>query len=317
MSVRNYARLVALSIGAALCVPSAAAVLALAPHGDNVRVVDVATGNATVLEAAACCAIQTGSVAADIANDRVFFIANAVSGAQLYTFPYGVGGSLAAVAIAPNDRVSHLAYDPVHARLVGLAASDDGGVELVRIDPANGNLTVTGALGPDCCTLHSGISAYFAASDVLYAVGRRSTDSNDQLLAFSASGGTLQNAYDLGSTRIVQIVADSGSLYALAYDDASVTLHAAAITFAPAFTLMPIGSGAGNCCFVLAGPAAIDHASGAIVALMRAASGGLASSVESFSLSSGGASAGNTLTAFGLFEDDAVLWDRIFADSFD
>jgi len=317
MNVRRYARIIVFSMAAALCAPAAAAVLALAPHGDNVRVVDVATGNATVLEAALCCAIQTGSVAADVANDRVFFVANATSGGQLYTFPYGVSGSLATVAITPNARISHLDYDAVHARLVGFAASDDGGVEIVRIDPANGGLTVTGALGPDCCTLHSGISAYLAGSDVLYAVGRRSTDVGDQLLAFSASGGTLQNAYDLGGSRVAQIVADGGSLYALVYDDASVMLHAAAITFAPTFTLTSIGSGASDCCFVLAGPAAIDHVNGAIVTLSRSASAFVPFAVESFSLTSGNATAGNALNAFGLFEDTAALFDRIFADDFE
>jgi len=317
MNVQRYAGIIVFWLNAALCAPVAAAVLALAPHGDNVRVVDVTTGNVTVLEAAGCCAVQTGSVAADVANDRVFFVANATSGAQLYTFPYGVGGTIATAAITPNANVSHLDYDSVHARLVGFAASDDGGIEIVRIDPANGNLTVTGALGPDCCTLHSGISAYFAASDVLYAVGRRSIDSSDQLLAFSASGGTLLNAYDLGSSRIVQLVADPGSLYALVYDDANVTLHAAAITFAPAFALTPIGIGASDCCFVFAGPGTIDHANGAIVTLARSASSFVPFTVESFSLTSGSATAGKALGAFGLFEDTAALFDRIFANDFE
>jgi hypothetical protein len=315
MNIQRYARVILLST-VALCAPSTAAVLALAPHGDNVRVVDVASGNASVLEAATCCAIQTGSVTADVANDRVFFVANATSGAQLYTFPYGVSGNLATVAITPNANISHLDYDAVHARLVGFSATSDG-IEIVRIDPASGNLTVTGALDPNCCTLRSGISAYFAGSDVLYAVGRRSIDSRDQLLAFSASGGTLQNAYDPGSARIVQLVADGSSLYALVYDDAGVTLHAAVITFAPAFTLTPIGSGASDCCFVLAGPAAIDHANGAIVTLMRSASNSVPFTAESFSLTSGDATAGSAISAFGLFEDTAALFDRIFADDFE
>ena len=60
--------------------------LALAPtaHGNNLYVIDVATRNSTVLRATACCAVQAGSVAADVANDRVFFLSNRSDGMDLY-----------------------------------------------------------------------------------------------------------------------------------------------------------------------------------------------------------------------------------------
>jgi YD repeat-containing protein len=318
MTIRQLIGRYAFALAAILaCGNAVAAVLALAPHGANLRVIDVASGNATVLEAPACCAVQTGTVAADAANDRVFFVANATSGPQLYTFRYGVTGSISSAAIMPELRVSHLDYDAAHARLVGFAASDDGGIEIIRIATASAALSVTGALGPDCCVLRSGISAYVAAGDLLYAIGRRSTDTSDRLLAFSASGGTLQNAYDPAGARIVQLIADGSSLYALVYDEAAVTLRAAAITFAPSFTITTIGSGASNCCFVLAGPAAIDHANGAVVTLARSSSLAAASAIESFSLTTGNPTAGSTVGVFGLFEDNVALFDRIFANGFE
>jgi hypothetical protein len=300
--------------------PAIAGVLALAPttRGDNLHVVDIATHNSTVLEASACCAVQVGSVAADTVNHRVFFLANHAGGtADLYTFGYGAGTSVSSVPIGGAARISHLAYDAAHARLVGLTSRDDQGVDVVTIAPATGNVVVAGSPGPTCCTLRAGVSAYQSASSILYAVGRRSTDTSDHLLAFSVDAGTLQNAWDLGTEQIAQLVAEGSTLYALSSVRNTTALRVGTFALTPAFQFNAIGSGADDCCFVLAGSATIDHANNALVALTRASGTSGIFSIRKFSLSSGNATTGSTLQAMGLFEDSAVLFDRIFADGFE
>lgn len=307
---------IVLAAGAA---PASAAVLALAPvaNANDLHIIDVATSNATLLEASSCCAVQAGAVAADTVDHRVLFLANDSSGAQLYRFGYGVGATLTSVPISPGVRVTHLAYDAAHARLVGFAAVGGGGVDVVTLDPGSGTVTVTGAPA-NCCVLRAGVVAYFGGAGVLYGVGRRSGDTTDQLLAFSVDDGALQDAYDLGDEIVSQLVADGASLYALSYAQSTGLLRPALLTFAPAFALTPIGGGTSDCCFVLAGPAAIDHAAGALVASTRPLGAtGANFAIRAFSLSDGSVSTGNAVPAIGLFEDGAVLFDRIYADSFE
>lgn len=313
------ATLLATAAYCAMCSPAAAAVLALSPttQGNNLRVIDVTTRDYSLLEATSCCAVQAGTVAADVADHRVYFIANRSDGADLYAFGYGVGASLNTFPLTNGMRVTHMDYDAFQSRLVGFVAVDSGGIDTVTINPGNGNVVVTGALGPDCCTLRAGVSAYRASSGTLYAVGRRSSDSNDQLLAFSVTNGTLVNAYDLGAENVVQLVVDGGALYALSYDKVDAVLRPAQITLWPTLTLTPIGTGTSDCCFVLAGPAVIDHANNALVTLTHSSATAAPFAIQSFSLSNGAATLGNAVSAMGLFEDSVELSDRIFADGFE
>jgi hypothetical protein len=96
----------------------------------------------------------------------------------------------------------------------------------------------------------------------------------------------------------------------------TTTLRVGTFALTPAFQFNAIGTGADDCCFVLAGSATIDHANNMLVALTRASGTSGAFSIRRFSLSSGNASTGSMLQAMGLFEDTAVLFDRIFADGF-
>jgi len=295
-------------------------VLALAPtpRGGNLHVVDVATHNSTALEITSCCAVQAGSVAVDAGNHRVFFLANHAGGAaDLYTFGYGGVAAVNSVPTSSAEHVTHLVYDAANARLLGFAASAGGGTDVVRITPGTGTVVVAGALGPTCCTLRAGVIAYQPGTGTLYAVGRRSTDTNDQLLTFASANGTLQNARDLGNERIAQLIVDGSTLYALSYAQDTKLLRPGTLTLAPSLQFNAIGAGTSDCCFVLAGSAAIDHANNALVALTRSSSISGPFAVRSFSLSTGNVVVGSTLQAMGLFEDSAVLFDRIFADGFE
>ena len=307
-------------LACACATPALAAVLALAPtsRGDNLHVVDVTTHNSTALEIASCCAVQSGSVTVDATNHRVFFLANrAGAAADLYTFAYGGVASVNSVPTSSAEHITHLAYDAPNTRLLGFAANDAGGVDMVRITPGTGTVVVAAALGPACCTLRAGVIAYQPGTSTLYAVGRRSTDTNDQLLAFSTGSGTLQNAWDLGNERIAQLIVDGSTLYALSYAQDTKLLRPGTFTFVPAFQFNATGAGTSDCCFVLAGSAAIDHANNALVALTRTSATSGPFAVRAFSLSTGNVTVGSTLQAMGLFEDTAVLFDRIFADGFE
>lgn len=302
--------------------PSAASavILAVTPNAQgDLHVVDVNSLNSSVAQSANCCAVQTGTVSAQAASDRVYFIANDNGVARLYTFEYGMSGTVASVAISAGYRISHMAYDSLRQRLVALLSADDDTTQLATLDPASGNVTVTGAPGSGCCMLRSGVIAYAASSDLLYAVGRRSTDTSDQLFAFAVTTGTLQAAYPLGTATIAQLLYDSGNLYALSYDATADTLQPARISFSPGFALNTIGTGNSGCCFVLAGSMAFDPANNALVAVTRSSATPASPFViRSFSLGDGSATIGNPLTANGLFYDRyANLVDRIFADGFE
>lgn len=294
-----------------------ASVLALSPTGNgNTYVVNVDTHDAVLLQIADCCAVQSGSVAADTLNHRVFFVANDFGFAALYIYMYGIPSSVDSIGLGSGRRVSHLVYDPLHQRLAAIIADDGGGIDLATLARSSG-VVVTGALGPDCCQLRAGVAAYDATADIFYAVGRRSTDGADQLFAFSIANGTLLAAYPLGSESVSALVLDGSLLYALSYDAASDALRAATITFTPGFALTPIGSGATGCCFVLAGSAVLDHTRNALVALTRASTTAEAFAIRAFSLTDGTVAQGNALNANGLFEDSVALSDRIFADDFE
>lgn len=314
-----------LSVGAALALcaiaavsqPVPASVLALSPTAaGNTTVVNVDTHDALLLQIPDCCAVQSGTVSADPANHRVFFIATDGGVATLYTYVYGIPASVDSIGLGTGQRITHLVYDPLRVRLAALIADDGGGVDLATLS-TSGGVAVTGALGPDCCQLRAGVAAYDAAADIFYAVGRRATDSADQLLAFSIANGTLLAAYPLGGESVSALLLDGSTLYALSYDATSDALRAATITFTPGFALTPIGAGASGCCFVLAGPAALDHARNALVALTRASTSAEAFAVRAFSLADGTVTPGNALSANGLFEDSVPLSDRIFADDFE
>jgi len=303
----------------AACLPSQAfaSVLAVGPTDiGSIAIVDVDSHDQVPLEIEACCAIQTGTVTADKANHRVFFIAADGGVEQLYTFVYGIPASVDSLGLSNGQRVTHLVYDPVHLRFAALVADDAGGVDPAIVSMF-GRVAVTGTLGPDCCSLRAGVAAYDAAADLFYAVGRRTTDSTDQLFAFSITQGTLLASYPLGSESVSTLLLHGGVLYALSYDAATDALRAATITFTPGFALTPIGSGAAGCCFVLAGSAALDHARNTLVALTRSSTTIEPFAIRSFSLADGTVTQGFALAANGLFEDTVPLSDRIFADDFE
>jgi hypothetical protein len=293
-----------------------AAVLALAPTAKgNLHVTDTASGNSTVLETVSCCAVQAGTVAADTVNHRVFFVANRSNGADLYAIAYGASASLTSHPLSNGQRVTNLIYDTAHSRLVGLAVTDARALDVITVAPNTGTVTVTGTLGASCCSLRAGVGAYSAASGIFYAVGKRTGDTNDHLLAITVATSTLANAYDLSSERVGQLVVDGAMLYALS--TSGTVMRPGVFSFAPTFAFTPIGPGTSDCCFVLAGSATIDHATNRLAALSRASSTSGPFVVRAFSLSSGAVTLGKAITAMGLFEDSATLFDRIFANAFE
>jgi len=310
----------ALTVAALLmaCSCAQAAVLALTPtaSGDALHVVDVQTLNATTQEAASCCAVQTGTVTADPDDHVLFFVANDSSGPLLYSFSYGSSTTIASVPISSGTRISQMNFDQLREQLVALVSDDNGGTDIANVDPGTGTVTTIAALGPDCCVLRQGVAAYLPLTRTLYAVGRRSTDSTDQLLAFDMADGVLAQNADLGTLRVSQLATDGISLYALVYTPSTDDLTLDQVSTANlGFT--QIGNVASGCCFALTGPATIDVASNSFNALLRSSDGSNLSTVTSFSLNDGTMTQGNAIQAMGLFDDTAALSDRIFADGFE
>ena len=155
-------------------------------------------------------------------------------------------------------------------------------------------------------------------------VGRRSGDSGDQLLRFAFAGGTSPEAWPIPGDRIVALAFDtqSGSVYALARSALDVTYLARVTWTTPGtpVTLTAVGSAPASCCYVAAGPAAIDGAGSAraLYALTRNAQAPAAMSLSAFNLASGAQTTANaSMRGYGLWFDAAASFDRIFADGFD
>jgi hypothetical protein len=312
--------LLTIAIGLIAVAPLRAAVLALAPtdDGDAVHVVDTQTLNATLQQADACCAVQVGSVTADTVNHRVFFVSNNDDGsADLYAFSYDASMAISSVPITAGARISQLHYDSVRGRLVAVISNDDDSISIGEVNPATGTVTTLSLLGPDCCKLRAGVAAYDPGANMLYAVGRRSSDTDDQILAFSGATGALTQNGSTGGLQVSQLIVDSGSIYALNHHPLTNTMALELVTTSPGIAITPVGSDFVECCFASTGAATIDHVNNAFVALVRSTTSAAPFALMSFSLSSGVATSGNIVPAMGLFEDTAVLSDRIFADGFD
>lgn len=156
-------------------------------------------------------------------------------------------------------------------------------------------------------------------------VGRRDGDIEDQLLRFDLGGGTaLLDAYPIVGDRVVALAVDAqdDSVYALARSVLDFS-YLARVTYAasgaPA-TLSAIGSAPAACCYVAAGPAAIDGsgAERALYALTRDAETPASMQLSRFDLTSGNPLVVNAaVEGFGLWSDPGAALDRIFADGVD
>lgn len=322
--------------------PATARVLTLTKQGDTAAIVQDAITGESVANAVSSpqdrLFVEGNALAADVAHDLVYVAtlpdpAGAAAGSA-HPLLAGAYGS----ALVPSGSMQApaglyfavLAFDAPSSSVVGLVSDPTGATAMqVFALPTNGGTAfgVPGymAAAPDCCSLVRGVAAWRASTRELFAVGRRTGDSEDQLLRFDVgTGSALPDAYPIADDRVVALAVDAldGSLYALARSVLDFT-YLVRITYTTAgmpVTLSAIGSAPAACCYVASGPAAIDgiDAARALYALTRDAQAPAAMQLSRFDFASGNPTVVNAaIEGYGLWTDMDAALDRIFADGFE
>jgi hypothetical protein len=282
--------------------------------------------------------IGSGTVAADAVHDLVYVAANPdPAGAAPPTTGKLIVGSYSAAAAPALSLAAPAGYyfaavvfDAPHSRLVGALADPTGALatQVFTAYTANG-----AALGPlntivsasGCCRIASGISAWRDGTQELFLVGRRTGDTEDQLLRFDLAGGiALPDAYPIAGESLAALAVDprDESLYGVARTTMGVT-HLVRITYGVpgnAATLSAIGSTPAACCYVAVGAATVDSDSGgrALFVLTRDAASPAAMQLTRLDLASGTNTVANAaVEGYALWADAAATLDRIFADDFE
>jgi hypothetical protein len=314
-------------LAAALChttIGSAAMLrVAVDEATQNVRVFDGVDASAAFANAATM-SVQTGTVTADAASNRAFFIGNSAGAQSLYQLLYTTNAEALPQALATTLRVTHMEIDASGAtRLLGAAIDPaDDSVKLIALSVPGATVTNLGMPIVDCCVFRIGVSAFRSSDDSLYFVGRRSTDTQDHLFRFTMNPPSLAQAVaipvDLSVNELV--VNAGGQLLGLAYSTAAAATKV--FTSDAALNLTLLGSGVSDCCFVMAGSAALNTSLSTLVTLGPGIAG-LAFNAPrqwSFNIGSGAISDGMTpLNGAGLFFDtnSILIGDVLFASGFE
>ena len=276
-----------------------------------------ATGEDTAYRVADCCVIANGSATFDTLGNRAFFIAQTAAGAELVSFNY-LSGAQSRLPLSGPYRVTHMEYDPASGQLLALARDTvDERVVMVGIQPLTGQISLRASLAEPCCELKTGVSVLLPGSPTrVLAVGR--SGGEESLLSFDFSAGTGPSAIALpAKLRVAELAVHPASalLFGVGFNEDTGLSHAIAFGAGPGFTPTLIGAGSNDCCFVLAGSAAIDRM-GNSLAVLGQGSGG-APRVQRFSLFDGSRSEGIELQAHALLEDFGVRFGGLFADGFE
>lgn len=285
---------------------------------DAIEARDTASGAATGGRAPLCCVVPSGAVSVDSANNRAYFIRQNGVDASVVTYNY-VAGTVREAALSAGFRVTHLEWDAVGGRLFGLAIdSASENLVMAQINPVSGTLTVRATLASPCCVLRAGVSALTTSGGTrMFTVG--TSGGVEQLLIFNFDTNTGPTTGTIASNLRVSELAihpQTGVLFGLAHDTSAESTRLITVGTSAPFTIAAIGAGASDCCYVLAGPAAIERTINGLFVLSTAF-GTTAPSVRRFDLTTGTMTAGIALTGFALFEDTGVNTGALFSDGFE
>lgn len=287
---------------------------------DNAMTIsETVTGNVTKERVPSCCVIANGTPTFDTVGNRAFFIATAGASAEVVTFNY-VSGISARAPLSSGYRVTHMEYDASGNRLLALARdalSDQ--LLMATIVPSTGTVTVRQVLSAPCCTLRTGVSALTTSSGLRMLVVGTNATAQEQVLEFNFTSNTGPIASNIpAGLQVAELAVHpvSGIVFGLGYSSATQLSHPIQLGAAPGYVISTIGPGTANCCFALAGAAAIDRINNQLV-IVGLGSAVNTSAVHRFSLSTGVYQTGVGLTANALFEDTGLVTDYIFANGFD
>jgi hypothetical protein len=298
-----------------------AAIYALSTNdaGTAQTVRNISTGATTATSVANCCAIAAGTVTIDATSHRAYFIKESAAGSFVVVFNY-VNNATSQVALSSGYRVTHMEIDAPNARLLALARDlTTDQIVMAEINPVTGVLGVRAALAAPCCRFKIGVSALTRNAGLrLFVVGTNATAA-EQLLVFDFDANTGPQAVNIpNGLQLNDLVVHpiTGTLLGLAHDPTALVALPISVGAAPGYAISTIGAGTVNCCFALAGPAAIDRGSNRIFTL-GSVYGASAPVVLSFDLATGTPSTGIALSGSALFEDFGVVAEALFADGFE
>jgi hypothetical protein len=323
--------------------PTSARVLTLSAQSDSTAIVrdavDGDTAPNVLASPQARLLVEAGVLAADPVHHLVYVAtrpdplgAGAGGPSTVLAGTYGNASATTGTLDAPAGRYFvALAFDASGSRLLGIVVDPTAAAQAQKFEVSTnagasfGIPTYTN-IASDCCRFASGVAAWRATTQELFMLGRRGTDTEDQLLRFDFGGGAaLPDAYPIaGGDRIVALAIDTqdGSLRALARSTLDFT-YLARITYTTPGTPVGVsatGSAPAQCCYIAAGPATIDGSGSAraLFALTRDAQTPAAMRLSRFDFVSGSPLVINAaMDGYGLWTDPTASLDRIFANGFD
>ncbi len=223
----------------------------------RIRVFDGVTASSAYADASNV-GIQLGSVTADSVGNRVFFIGNSGGVQSLYQLNYTTTQQALPQPSNITLRITHLEWD----------GSGSTRLLAVAIDPVDDSVSVVSVLGsteielgvlePGCCIFRAGVSAFRSSDDSLFMVGRRGTDTQDQLFRFTMNPLALAQVVAIPSDiSILELaISGSGSLIGLAHSEVAAATKV--FTSDTALNVTLLGNGRSDCCFVMTASAAFD-----------------------------------------------------------
>lgn len=209
-----------------------------------------------------CCGIAVGASARDAAGNRHWLgTFSAADGTRLHAVD--ASGQTTPLSFDSSERIEAMAYDAPRQELLTLVRrSDADGLRIHRYGAGSGQLIASADVSGTCCQLRSGVSTWSNNLRAFVAAGRSAPDQAVALLVIHHDGLVDAHLSLLAATTTVLAVHPATQvLYGLQTPDESMpttTLFQIALGAGVA-TYSAIGAGEADCCFVLAGPAAIAN----------------------------------------------------------
>jgi VCBS repeat-containing protein len=207
-----------------------------------------------------CCFIATGASARDAANNRQWI--GAVDDGTDVLYRFDQNGDRASLALPEGHRVEALAFFALRGELVALLHDRSLDRRVVQRYAAESGAVVSTAEVAEStgAQLRAGVSTWSASRRAFLVIGRRSVDAAVGLLSIGTNGQVQYFASpDADATQALAIDPSSGNIFALRHLASTKTTVLHQITLGGAnAAFVAIGGGESDCCFVLAGTAAVD-----------------------------------------------------------
>lgn len=261
--------------------------------------------------------VSGNAVAVDATGNRLYFAEPMAVGSRINRMNYTAASSFGTLIDLPTVRITHLAFDaaPVPRLLVLAKRLADDQTVLFPVLLSSGTAGSSLDLAGDFTI---GVSAFCSSDDRWFLLADGATPA---LKAVQVDSGAVNSWAVPAGQRIAELEfhPTTQALYGLVDDAVAGGTRLAELSVGASLGIDPLGTIDTDCCFVLAGPATIDVASGRFYAITRDRSAvvPMAPSIISFGLSDGGQIAEAEAPGNALFTDTNVVFVDLFGDGFE